>query len=112
MMKPLRILHTSDWHLGCDLYEHPRDDEFDAFLEWIIKTIEEQNIDVLLIAGDIFDTSNPPYAVQQRYYDFCVKLSHTCCRHAVITSGNHDSATFIDVPAQLLKNINIYVVKN
>lgn len=110
MTKQLRVLHTSDWHLGRALHEHSRDDEYDAFLAWMLKTIEEHKIDVLLIAGDIFDTSNPPYAAQQRYYDFCMKLSRTCCRHAVITSGNHDSTTFIDVPAKILAFLNIHVI--
>ena len=110
MTKPLKVLHTSDWHLGRTLHEHARDDEYDAFLAWLLTTIEEQHIDVLLIAGDIFDTSNPPYAAQQRYYDFCIRLSRTCCKHAVITSGNHDSTSFIDVPAQLLEHLNIHVI--
>ena len=60
MTKQLRVLHTSDWHLGRALHEHSRDDEYDAFLAWLLKTIEEQKIDVLLIAGDIFDEKNPP----------------------------------------------------
>ena len=109
-MARLKILHTSDWHLGRQLHEHPRDDEFDAFMTWMIHTIEKEQIDVLLIAGDIFDTSNPSYIAQQRYYNFCTKLSKTCCRHAVITSGNHDSTTFIDVPGAILEHLNIHVV--
>ncbi len=108
--RAIRVLHTSDWHLGRALHEHSRDDEFDAFLSWMLRTVDEQRIDVLLIAGDIFDTSNPPYSAQQRYYEFCTKLSRTCCKHAVITSGNHDSTTFIDVPAQILSLLNIHVI--
>ena len=108
--KTLRVLHTSDWHLGRSLHEHPRDDEFRAFLDWMIDTIEREEIDVLLVAGDVFDTSNPPYLAQQMYYEFCTRLSKTCCRHAVITSGNHDSAVFIDVPGRILECLHIHVV--
>ena len=106
----IRIFHTSDWHLGRTLHEMPRDDEFDAFLQWLLAEIEREKIDVLLIAGDIFDTSNPTHAAQQRYYRFCTNLSRTCCRHAVITSGNHDSTSFIDVPSELLYCLNVHVI--
>ncbi len=105
-----RVLHTSDWHLGRTLHERARDDEFEAFLDWMIETVKSEKIDVLLIAGDIFDTSNPAFATQQRYFDFLQRLMTTCCRHAVITSGNHDSTSFIDVPGKVLAGLNIHVV--
>ncbi|MBO5754143.1 MAG: exonuclease subunit SbcD [Proteobacteria bacterium] len=108
--KSVRILHTSDWHLGRTLHEKSRDEEYDKFLCWLLETIERERIDVLLVAGDIFDTSHAPHAAQQKYYDFCHLLMSTCCRHAVITSGNHDSAAFIDVPGNLLRNLNVHVV--
>ena len=106
----IRVFHTSDWHLGRLLHEQTRDAEYDAFLAWLLEAIEREKIDVLLIAGDIFDTSNPTHAAQQRYYEFCTKLSRTCCRHAVITSGNHDSTSFIDVPSDLLYCLNVHVI--
>ena len=108
MRNRIRVLHTSDWHLGQSLHEHQRDDEFDKFLDWILRTVEQESVDVLLISGDIFDTSNPAYAAQARYYDFCTALGKTQCQ-AVITSGNHDSATFIDVPASILERMNVHV---
>ena len=113
IMKPcnrIRIFHTSDWHLGRTLHERNRDDEFDAFLKWLLSVIEAERIDVLLISGDIFDTSTPPYSAQHKYYQFCERLSRTCCRHAVITSGNHDSTQFIDVPSDLLRRFNVNVI--
>lgn len=106
----LRILHTSDWHLGQKLHDRERNDEFDAFLQWMIDMINNEKIDVLLIAGDIFDTSTPTHAAQQKYYNFCTKLAQTCCRHAVIISGNHDSTSFIDVPSMLLQEMNIHAI--
>ena len=110
MSHPLRVLHTSDWHLGRSLHERQRDDEYERFLDWLIQTINDEKIDVLLVAGDIFDTSNPSHVAQRQYYDFCRKLSGTCCRHAIITSGNHDSTSFIDVPGQVLECIHIHTV--
>lgn len=108
--KSLRVLHTSDWHLGKTLHEKNRDEEYDKFLSWLLETIEAEQIDVLLVAGDIFDTSNASYAAQCKYYDFCHRLSGTCCRHTIITSGNHDSASFIDVPSNLLQHLNVHVI--
>ena len=61
----MKILHTSDWHLGRSLYGRKRYDEFLEFLDWLGKTIEEEGIDVLLVAGDIFDTSTPSNRAQK-----------------------------------------------
>ena len=55
----MRFLHTSDWHLGRSLYGRKRYNEFSAFLDWLIQTIEEEKVDALLLAGDVFDTSTP-----------------------------------------------------
>ena len=110
MSHQIRILHTSDWHLGRALHERQRDDEYEMFLDWLVRKIEEEKIDVLLVAGDIFDTSNASHIAQKQYYNFCKKLNSTCCRHAVITSGNHDSTSFIDVPSQVLESLNVHVV--
>ena len=110
MSSQVRIFHTSDWHLGRTLHERQRDDEYAQFLDWLIQKIEDEKIDVLLISGDIFDTSNASHIAQKQYYNFCRRLSGTCCRHAVITSGNHDSTSFIDVPSQVLECLNIHVI--
>lgn len=66
----MKLLHTSDWHLGRSLYNRKRYDEFAAFLDWLVETIIQQEIDVLLIAGDIFDTSTPSNRAQSLYYRF------------------------------------------
>ncbi|HAV48403.1 MAG TPA: exonuclease sbcCD subunit D, partial [Psychrobacter sp.] len=58
-IKPLTILHTSDWHLGRRLYGRMRYEEFEAFLSWLQETISAQKVDVLIVAGDIFDTMTP-----------------------------------------------------
>src|SRR5690554_7912870 len=99
----MRVLHTSDWHLGRLLYGQKRHHEFAALLTWLHETIVEQAIDVLLVAGDIFDTNTPGNQAQQLYYQFLAGLSQTACRHIVVIGGNHDSPSFLDAPIILLK---------
>ncbi len=106
----LRILHTSDWHLGRALYGQKRYEEFDALLDWMINTLQEQRADVLLIAGDVFDTGTPSNRAMQQYYRFLTRVSSTRCRHVVIIGGNHDSPTFLNAPRELLKVLNVHVV--
>jgi len=106
----MKILHTSDWHLGRSLYDKKRYDEFEAFLKWLAEFIALKKIDVLLVAGDIFDSSTPSNKAQELYYSFLWQISQSCCRHAVITGGNHDSPTFLDAPKNLLNMLNIKVV--
>lgn len=106
----MRVLHTSDWHLGRLLYGQKRHHEFAAFLTWLHETIIEQAIDVLLVAGDIFDTNTPGNQAQQLYYQFLARLSATNCRHIVVIGGNHDSPSFLDAPSTLLKALNVHVI--
>ena len=106
----LTLLHTSDWHLGRRLYGKPRYDEFKQFLDWQLQTLREQKVDVLLIAGDIFDTTAPSNQAQNLYYDFLSQVCHTECRHVIIVAGNHDSASFLEGPKQLLKAFNIHII--
>ena len=108
----MRILHTSDWHLGRTLYGKKRYDEFEAFLEWLLKILKEEKIDALIVSGDIFDTSSPGIKAQELYYKFLSRLPQSGCRHAVIIAGNHDSPSFIDAPSRLLKSFNIHVIGN
>ena len=106
----MKILHTSDWHLGRSLYGRKRYDEFEAFLNWLAVFIRDERIDVLLVAGDVFDTSLPSNRAQALYYRFLGRVSGTCCRHIVVTAGNHDSPSFLSAPHDLLKAMNIFVV--
>ena len=106
----MKILHTSDWHLGRTLYGKKRYAEFSAFLNWLAKTIEQENIDVLLVAGDIFDTSTPGNQAQQLYYKFLCQAAASCCRHIVIIAGNHDSPSFLNAPRELLRSLDVHVV--
>lgn len=106
----MNILHTSDWHLGRMLYDKRRDHEFSAFLTWLLETLQKEAIDVLIVAGDIFDTSAPSHQAQALYYRFLCQVATTSCRHVIIVAGNHDSPTFINAPKELLQALDIHVV--
>lgn len=106
----MKILHTSDWHIGRTLYGHKRYDEFEAFLSWLVDTLCQQDITALLVAGDIFDTSTPSNRAQQLYYQFLYRVAASSCRHVIIIAGNHDSPSFLDAPKALLRALNVHVV--
>lgn len=106
----MKVLHTADWHIGRSLYGRKRYEEFSKFLDWLAETIEAEKIDLLLVAGDIFDTSTPSNLAQKLYYRFLCKVSTSCCRHVVVIGGNHDSPSFLNAPKELLHAINVHVV--
>ncbi|STY99332.1 Nuclease sbcCD subunit D [Moraxella lacunata] len=106
----LRILHTSDWHIGKRLFNHTRYDEFEAFLDWLHTAISTHDVDALIVAGDIFDTATPSNKAQELYYEFLGKVAKSPCQHVIITAGNHDSPTFLDAPKAILKTLNVQVV--
>ena len=107
----MKILHTSDWHLGRTLYGRSRYDEFSAFLDWLYRLIETEKIDALLVAGDVFDSSVPGSRSQELYYGFLNRVARSpACRHVVIIAGNHDSPSFLDAPKALLRALDVHVV--
>ena len=106
----MKILHTSDWHLGRSLYGRKRYEEFSRFLDWLTETIKQEQVDILLVAGDIFDTSIPPNYAQELYYRFLHQVSTSHCQHVVIIAGNHDSPSFLTAPSALLQVLNVHVV--
>ncbi|XCN71500.1 MAG: exonuclease SbcCD subunit D C-terminal domain-containing protein [Candidatus Electrothrix aestuarii] len=106
----LRILHTSDWHIGRTLYGRHRYAEFAAFFDWLYDTIVEQQVDILLVAGDVFHTTTPSNRAQQLYYTFLCRVAASSCRHLVVTAGNHDSPTFLSAPKELLLALNIHIL--
>lgn len=107
----MKILHTSDWHIGRLLYGIKRYEEFEAFLEWLSETIQQNTIEALLVAGDIFDTTTPSNRSQELYYWFlCRVFESRSCRHVVVIAGNHDSPSFLNAPKELLKALNVHVV--
>ncbi len=106
----MKLLHTSDWHLGRALYNRKRYDEYEAFLNWLAALIESEDIDALLVAGDVFDNSTPSNRAQELYYRFLCRVAASPRRHVVVTAGNHDSPSFLNAPRELLKFLNIHVV--
>ncbi len=107
----LRVLHTSDWHLGRSLYGRRRYHESAAFLDWLVETIDREGVDVLLVAGDVFDSLTPSTRAQTLYYGFLGRVAtQTACRHVVVIAGNHDSPALLTASDQLLKALDIHVV--
>ncbi len=106
----MKLLHTSDWHIGRTLYGRKRYDEYEAFLNWLADLIEAEEIDVLLVSGDVFDNSTPSNRAQELYYRFLCRAASSSSRSVVITAGNHDSPSFLNAPKELLKFLNIFVV--
>jgi exonuclease SbcD len=106
----LRILHTSDWHLGRKLCGQERFGEFKSFLDWLTGVIAGESVEALVIAGDVFDSCTPPLWAQSLYYSFLTGLSASPCRSVTVVAGNHDSAALLDAPKELLRRLNVYVV--
>ncbi len=105
-----RVLHTADWHLGKLLGEHSRETEHTQFLQQLLANIHDHDVDALIIAGDVFDSANPPQSALAQYYDFLSKLYREtdCC--VVVIGGNHDSPGNLEAPRQLLRSLRTYVV--
>ena len=105
----MKVLITADWHLGKRLYQEDLSPDHRHFLRWLIDLIRAEKIDHLVVAGDVFDHANPTHEATRLYYEFLHQLIDTKCR-AVITAGNHDSPTFIEVPRDLLAALKIRVI--
>ncbi|MGD9949364.1 MAG: exonuclease SbcCD subunit D C-terminal domain-containing protein [Desulfobulbus sp.] len=106
----MHLLHTSDWHLGHRFHGRMRHEEQAHFLDWLLEQIEQQAVEVLLVAGDIFDTTSPGSRAQGLYYRFLHRLAGSLCRHVVIIGGNHDSPSLLEAPRELLRQLDIHVV--
>jgi len=107
----LRILHTSDWHLGHILHDLPRDREHAAFLDWLLDQLEVHEVDALLIAGDIFDTANPPSRAMRTWFSFLKQARSRCPElDIVVIGGNHDSAARLEAANPVLEALHIHVV--
>lgn len=105
----MRILHTSDWHLGKRLFKLDRTQEHEFFLNWLLQTLKEKDIDLLLIAGDVFDSPTPPHQSLSLFYDFLFRVSSETKTDTLIIAGNHDSGLLLEAPAQLLTSHRVKV---
>lgn len=107
----MRILHTSDWHLGQHFIGRSRAAEHQAFLRWLIVQVNTEHIDVIIVAGDIFDTATPPSYARELYNQFIVELQASQCQ-LVILGGNHDAAAVLNESKNLLGYLNTHVIAN
>lgn len=106
----MKILHTSDWHLGQKLLYRDREEEHQLALDWLADLIVREQVEGLIVAGDIFDIGNPPNYARKLYYRFLAQLWGSPCRHVLIIGGNHDSPAMLDAPRDVLEALHIHVV--
>lgn len=106
----MKLLHTADWHLGQTFYEYERREEHLVFLEWLGVQVKEQEVDLLLVSGDVFDTQNPSAEAQKIYYSFLRGITaQNPDLQVIIIAGNHDSAARLEAPNPLLEAMNVTV---
>jgi len=107
----MKFLHTGDWHIGQLFHEYDRTYEHQRFLDWLVATLRDEEVDVLLVSGDVFDLSNPSAASVRQFYTF---LSEACAARPemqiVITAGNHDSASRLEAPKPLLTSSKVHII--
>lgn len=107
----LRLVHTSDWHLGHTLHGRDRRFEHGRFLAWLLDTLVEQRADALLIAGDVFETANPPASAIADFNQFVAAARHRLpALDIVIIAGNHDSALRLDAMAPLMRFADVDLI--
>ncbi|MEZ8392592.1 exonuclease subunit SbcD [Vibrio cyclitrophicus] len=107
----MKILHTSDWHLGQNFYNKSRKNEHERFLQWLLEQVTDHDIDAIIVAGDIFDTSTPPSYAREMYNKFVVDSNKIGCQ-LVLLGGNHDSVSVLKETQQLLKYMGADLIPN
>lgn len=105
----MKILHTADWHIGKLLHKYNLAEDMDLFIDWLEELIVENSIDVILLAGDVFDLANPSAEARRQYYTSLLKIQKTGCK-IIMTGGNHDSIHMLNAPQEILSELNIHVV--
>ncbi len=107
----MKIIHTSDWHLGHQLHGYNREYEHQAFLDWLANELDVQQADALLVSGDIFDSANPPASAWRMLYRFLAHVSEKLPHlDVVMIGGNHDSPSKLDAPHELLRAFDLHMV--
>ena len=106
---PMRLLHTSDWHLGQHFLGKSRQAEHQALIDWLVAQTEAQGIDAVLIAGDIFDTGTPPSYASELYNQLVERL-HDAKVTLLLLGGNHDSVAVLGESRSLLARLGTIVV--
>ena len=107
----MKIIHTSDWHLGARLHEEDRSQEQKDFLEWLAELMKDERPNALVVSGDVFDMKAPSPQAQKLYYEFLAKVvKERLCSKVVVTAGNHDNAKMLAAPSKLLEELGVVVV--
>lgn len=105
----MKIVHTADWHIGKRLYEQDLMQDHQHFFDWLIELLKQEQVDALLVSGDIFDLANPSNEAKELYYSVLSRLAALNIQ-VVVTGGNHDSPALLNAPKALLNALNIHVV--
>lgn len=109
----MKILHTSDWHLGHTLYNYDRSQEQQAFLEQLSRIVAEEKPDAMVVSGDIYHYSTPSATTQKMYTDGMLEIHRACPEMAiVVTAGNHDSSSKLEIDSNLWNHFGVKVVGN
>lgn len=106
----MKVLHTSDLHIGHRLLEQSRYEEQRRLLDYLVALVIQEEIDILIVAGDIFDTAAPSNGALKLYYDFLYRIAASSCAAIVIIGGNHDSSSTLNAPKELLRHFRVHVV--
>lgn len=107
----MKILHTADWHIGKKLYKYDLYQDFDYFIDWLVQLVEKEQIQVILVCGDIFDAANPSVEARKQFYKALVALQKLNCK-LIITAGNHDAPSVLNAPKDLIKQLDIDLIGN
>jgi len=107
----MRLLHTSDWHLGHTLKDVPRDHEHAAFLAWLLDACAREAPDVLVITGDVFDSATPPAAAERMWFEFLAAARRSRPAMDIIAiAGNHDSPARLGAASSVLRELGVHVI--
>lgn len=105
----MKILHTADWHIGKKLYKYDLYADFELFTDWLVALIQQENIEVLLVSGDVFDLANPSNEARKQFYASLIKIQKLGCK-IILTAGNHDSPAVLNTSKIVLEELQINVV--
>ena len=106
----MKFIHTSDWHIGKNLEGHSRLEEQEKFCDDFVKIVEENNIDMVIIAGDVYDTSNPPAGAETLFYKTICRLADDGNRCVLVIAGNHDNPERLSAVSPLAKELGIIIL--
>ncbi|WKC88456.1 exonuclease subunit SbcD [Borreliella japonica] len=109
-MDNYRILHTSDWHIGKKIENFSILKEQKNFLFFLLEFLKKEKIDLLLVAGDVYDSKRPGFEEQKLVNNFFYELSFTSCKWCVVISGNHDKKDYLSINKKLLSRFNFFLI--